>query len=227
MTARKKGVSPAQAQRDSLTAEVQSRGRKPANIWLLWSAMNDKDLVLVGDLRADHFYACEGDPDIIAVTYNPDPIPLKVGDNVELLEFSARVTLQDNTTELRVVGPKRGKLDLLRMAAESSGAKFVHVTPAYLEPLSLRVRNWRWALAALFRCNRHPITNLENTISYFLSRHSQASVGEVFANLTRGDDEPLVSAAIFSLLSKRLIESDLDFHHWGLNTVLSKKGGDS
>lgn len=223
MAAKKKGVSPAQSQRDSLTAEVQARGKKVANIWLLWSAKNDEDVVLVGDLKADHFFACEGDPRIAAVTYNPESIQVAVGEKIERLNFAARVTLQDNTTELHIVSANRGTKQLLERAAEISGATLVHVTPAYLDPMAIRIGNWRRALRFLSCCRNRSLANVENAVSHYLFKRSQASLGEVVAHVVRDGDDSLVVAAIVSLLSKRLIESDMDFHYLSLKTTLSAK----
>jgi len=225
MATKKKGVSPAQAQRDSVTSAVRARGKKVSNIWLVWSAINKADYVIAGDLRADHFFCCEGDPRIIAVDHNPKPIPFGTGDVIEHLEFDALVTLCDNTREWRLIRPHRRNAEVLRYAAEKAGATLVDVSPSYMEPFSMRISNWRVALATLLRCRGRPIAHLEDAIAMFLTRQQKASIDEVLQHFSPGGDPPLLTAAIVSLLSRRKIKSDLDFRNFSLHTMLSMKEG--
>lgn len=227
MAAKKKGVSPAQAQRDSLTQTIRARGRKVSNIWLLWSAINNADLVIAGDVRADHFFACEGDPRIIAVDYTPKPVPFHTSNIVEHLEFDAHATLLDNSREWRVVRPHRRNVELLRHAAEKAGATFVDVTPASLDPYAMRISNWRFVLAARLRCRGRPIAHLEDAVAMCVARQRNVTIREVLEQLAEGVDPPLMFAAIASLLSRRKIKSDLDFKDWSLHTVLSDKESDA
>ena len=99
--AEKRRKTLAQLRRNSLIEAVARRGKKTANIWLLSEPITGRDIVLTGDLRMEHFYACEGDPSVAKVDYAPDPISAGAAPGDGEVTFDAVVEFRGRQRECR------------------------------------------------------------------------------------------------------------------------------
>jgi len=215
------GKSLAQTQRDALVDEVERRGRKTANIWLLREPSTGKDVVLVGDLRMEHFFATEGDPALDRAEYGPAPIA--AGDNV--VKFDAVVDLRDGRRECRqirrrVPAEHASEQASATEAAQRLGGRYVVVTPRELDAQRQRIQNWQRALPALNRCAHRPLELVEFEVLARVPPGRPATIGELCAALER--DPALLVAATVRLVRKRALTSDMDSRPWGQNTRVAR-----
>jgi hypothetical protein len=211
----------AQTQRDALVEAFERRGRKTANIWLLTSPSTGKDVVLVGDLRMEHFFAAEGDPAVERVEYEPAPIAA----GAATVTFDAVVDFLDGHRECRHV--RRASLPedapehaTARVAAQRLGGRYVVVTTRDLDAQRQRIQNWQRALPALNRCAHRPIELVEFEVLARVPGGKPSTIGELCSALEQ--DPALLVAATVRLVRKRALKSDMDTKPWGRNTCLMR-----
>lgn len=220
--ARRNGKSLAQTQRDGLIDAVERRGRKTANIWLLREPITGNDLVLVGDLRMEHFFATEGDPKVTKAVYTPQPAD---GEG-RPVQFDAVVDFCDGRRECRhvrraVTEEESAPATPANIAAKSLGGRYIVVTTRELDTHRQRVQNWQRALAALNRCSHRPLELVEFEILARVDPNHPTTLGELCEALTQ--DPALLVAATVRLLRKRTLASDLDDKPWSRNTRITRE----
>jgi len=223
----KPGNSLAQSRRDALVAAVEKRGKKTANIWMLYDPVKHDDVVIVSDPRMEHFYACQGDPDILSSDFEPESVQFVVAGETRNVRFDATVLFRDGHRECRHVRTSNNdradieKRTLAAAAAESVGASYVIVTLEDLNSQQQRIANWTRALGVLHRCRRRPLEVLELALNACLASREKLSLGSIldqFAN----SPAAIVLAAVVSLLCKRALQSDLDTKPWSRHTLVWK-----
>lgn len=215
------GKSLAQTQRDALIDAVDRRGRKTANIWLLREPSTGKDVVLVGDLRMEHFFATEGDPTVDRAEY--ESAPVEAGEAT--VKFDAVVDFRDGHRECRQVQrvalPEDApELAPTRAAAQRLGGRYVVVTTRELDAQRQRIQNWQRALPALNRCAHRPLELVEFEVLARISAGKPSTIGELCAALER--DPALLVAATVRLMRKRALASDMDCKPWGRDTRITR-----
>ena len=219
---KRNGQSLAQSRRDALMETVGRRGRKTANIWLLKEPLTGKDVVVVGDLRMEHFFATEGDPEVANVVYDPQPV--EVAD--QSVQFDAVVDFQDGHRECRNVrrtaaGDVSEETSSTTLAAQRLGARHVVVTTRELDAHRQRVQNWQRALAALNRCRHRPLELLEFEILTHMGPGGATTIGDLCQALVQ--DPALLVAATVRLVRKRALSSDMDHKPWSRSTRIARE----
>lgn len=217
---KRSGKSLAQSQRDALMETVGRRGRKTANVWLLKEPLTGKDVVVVGDLRMEHFFAIEGDPEVAKAVYNPKPV--EVTD--QSVQFDAVIDFRDGHRECRQVRRAVVVEDVpesVAMAAERLGGRHVVVTPRDLDVHRQRVQNWQRALAAVSRCGHRSLELLEFEILALVGPGQSTTIGDLCEALTQ--DPALLVAATVRLVRKHALSSDLDHKPWSRNTRIAQE----
>ena len=223
----KPGNSLAQSRRDALVAAVGKRGKKTANIWMLYDPITRDDIVIVSDPRMEHFYACQGDSDILASDFDPAPVQFVVAGETRIVRFDATVLFRDGHRECRHVRTSNKdvadfeKRALATAAAESVGACYVIVTLEDLDAQQQRVQNWRRALSVLQRCRRRPLEVVELALCARLASDEKLSLGKILDQFTNSPAAIVLASAV-SLLCKRALRSDLDTKPWSRHTLVWK-----
>ncbi|HEV2682371.1 MAG TPA: hypothetical protein VGV14_17845 [Rhodanobacter sp.] len=175
----------AQSRRSDLVNAICHRGKKLSNIWMVYSAIRDQEVVLVGDLRVEHFYACEGDPTIRTVEYRPEPV--LIGSPPQTVQFDAVVRFADGHSECHDVTyfPLSAKDDAVaRMtlgqrvaAAATIAASYREITTDELDAYHMRIQNWGRALQFVAQCRRRPLEFIEFSVVARVRSHGEASLG--------------------------------------------------
>jgi len=212
----KRSKSLAQSHRDALMETVGQRGRKTANVWLLKEPLTGRDVVVVGDLQMEHFYALEGDPEVANAAYDPEP--------VRSVQFDAIVDFRDGKRECRHVRRAAMVEDVPgsnALAAERLGGRHVVVTTRELDVHRQRVQNWQRALAALNRCRHRPLELVEFEVLTHVGPGRPVTIGDLCEALTQ--DPALVVAATVRLVRKRALSSDMDFKPLNRNTRVARE----
>lgn len=217
----KKVKSLAQSRRRRLVGDKPLAGSKHSNIWTVRSFHSSEMIVLIGDLRIEHYYFCEGDPEVEDADYGPAPMKVTYDGASHEIRFDAVVTLRDGKKECRDVRPKKrsreivsdlAALQLRLLAAASVTANYVEICPDVLDASRQRILNWSRAIAAFQRCRHRPLQLLEHIVIARLSDGEAACIGELI--LSMQEPPALIVAAVVSLLRKRALVSDLDSRTW-------------
>lgn len=212
----------AQTRRDKLIDRVERRGRRTANIWLLKQPLTGRDLVLVGDIRMEHFFFMEGDPAVDRVEYEPSSV-----DTAEAsISFDCVVDYRDGHRECHQVrhAPLQENSPAQKhgaAAAKRLGGTHVVVTTKDLDSQRQRIHNWQRAIAALNRCNRRPLELIELEILTYVESDRSTTIGQLCEALER--DPALVVAATVRLLRKRTLSSDMDQKPWSRHTRIVRE----
>lgn len=220
-----KASSLAQLRRNHLARRRGIGDPRKQNIWVIRS-FDCPRIVLVGDLRLDHFFFTEGDPSVATATYDSADNDQSPGYGA--VGFDAIVTYRDGRRECRAVRALtadrstpalEAQFQSCVSAAYRMAASYVEITAADLDRAQQRIRNWERLLAAYRRCAHRPLEMPEQRVLLGLARAGQVTFREMTAWFS--DDEPaLLAAAVARLLRKRKIVGDLDSATWSMNTRL-------
>lgn len=217
MGRKNKEKTPAQKARAALMEKHGARGKRNANVWLIQCWHTHGDLVFTGDARAEHYYACEGDPAIAEVTYVVAPVSVVVDAVSYTVEFDARVVDRTGDLEFRKVGQRAPTVDsddanayaAHVQAARQLGGTYRPIRFRDLDLLRTRTANWRRALRFLRATRHHPLGIIESDVRLLFERRVSTTLGRLIDTLTV-HEEPLVVAAAIRLVLKRVLASDLD-----------------
>ena len=224
---RKKAKSPAQEARARYLQANGLKGSPNANIWFTKCPRTAKDIVLIGDSRIEHFYACEGDPAVQKVTYGIEEEAVVINGNTLPVRFDARVEYTDGRIELRTVGdkaPTKGQGDALKLqacitAAERLGGTYRSIPLRELDAQKQRIMNWRRALRFFRACKGHPLGEAEAAVAAHLHQYRRRTIGQLLEGLP-SIEGPILIGALVSLLHKRVLASDLDDAIFSTHTII-------
>lgn len=222
---RKQAKALAQARRDQLLDEYGAKKNKKAYIGLVESIIRDEDLAILYSGCIEHFFACEGDPDILHVEYAPPPISVCIESIKRNVRYNAIVRYFDNRVEYRNVKLDEQEEDersyeLEERAANELGGSFLLVTSEWLEKHGQRIANWKRALAAHRICRRTPIGQYKKFLTTYVEQHGTCTFGELLAQYSK-QNRPHVLGAIVELVGEHVLRSDLDTQVWGLLCTVS------
>ena len=219
---KKKVKSLAQSRRRRLVGDKPFATTKHSNIWVLRSFQSNKVIVLTGDLRIEHYYLCEGDPEVADVDFNPAPVHVAYDGVSQEVRFDTIVTFRDGKKECRDVRQTKRSQEILSdlaasqlrlLAAASVAATYIEICQDVLDANRQRILNWGRAIPAFQRCRHRPLQLLEHIVIARLGDGKATSIGEFI--LAIQDSPALIVAAVVSLLRKRALVSDLDSRTWG------------
>jgi hypothetical protein len=228
---RKKKVSLQQAARAALLEEHGLKNNKQAHYWISRCPLKGRDWLFDSDWRLEHYYMCEGDPEVVEVDYSIRRLSLIVEGQARTVRVDARVVLADGSVELRrVQSPSRaekGEDEPLELACVPSvaavGARYRRVTVAELDQHKQRIANFR----RLYRswraeCAQRPseLATAVSDVRLRLEQRRALTLEQLALGLPRLDTS-LVSAAVASLIRQRLVDSDLDESPLARSTALS------
>lgn len=223
---RKEAKSLAQARRDKLVARhLASPKSKKGYLLYSGSVLYGDEVVMVGKNRINHFFACEGDPDIHGVEYGPVHLSVRLDSTEQKVRFDTIVRFKDNQREFRVVRMNRRQtFEIQERAAKELGGAFRVIEKAWLKQHGLRILNWRRALAAHRICKRSSYAHVKGHILQLLMVHRRMSFGALLLLYSK-ENRPYVLASLVELISSRQVISDLDYRPWSLHTTVSLPGG--
>lgn len=220
--AKKQAQSLAQARRDQLIGSYAA-GSKSKKSYLLCSGsvILGEEVAIPGMQRIHHFYACEGDPDIIDVKYGPLEVPV-VLDTVEReVSFDAIVRFVDRRREFRSVRMNdRQSFELQKRAAAELGAAFRIIDKEWIAERGQRIANWRRALTAHRLCKRIPLVQYKGFTTQVVKAQGLCAFSDLL-KLYSSEHRPQALAAIVELIGRRVLASDLDYRMWSLHTTVS------
>lgn len=217
--------SPKQQGRDRLIAAHGLRNNPKANLWITRSIRTGEELAFAGDKAHEHYYACEGDPDVGVAVYNPPSRALERDGRTYTCQFNARVEYLDGRIEYHAIGlwgesaADQAKSAAYGQAAKELGGVFRPIRTSDLDALKVRITNWRRAFRFVRAATHHPITGAINRLRVRFEATRTARWGDLVA--AEPETHPsLVSAAVVTLLHDRVLLSDLDTNPLSLLTVL-------
>jgi hypothetical protein len=207
--------------RGKLADAYDQRGHQNAPLLYAYSPKMDRDLVLCGQLRYDHFVLTEADPLIEAVDHSPDLRHLGPDSNFDV---HAIVTFQDGRTEWRVVVEEKPDDDdpiliPLRDAASYSKAQLHVVDAAELSRRQQCLANWKRAISWLTAARGTALSPYMTAISAHIYSDKKATLGGI-ASLGTDAEFPLYTAAVLKLIQQGILTSDLDDHALSKVTVV-------
>lgn len=217
--------SPKQQGRDRLIAAHGLRNNPKANVWITRSIRSGEELAFAGDKACEHYYACEGDPDVRVVFYNPPSRTLEHEGRSYTCEFNARVEYLDGRIEYHAIGlwsdsaADQARFAAFGQAASELGGVFRPIRTSDLDALQVRIANWRRALRFVRAATHHPITGAINRLRMRFEMTRTARWAEL-AEADPCTHPSLVYAAVVTLLRDRVLLSDLDTNPLSLLTVL-------
>jgi hypothetical protein len=220
-----KTTSLVQLRRGHLAKPAGRGDPRKKNIWVV-HGFDDSRIVLVSDLRLDHFFFTEGDPAVTEADYlSADSDRILGADGIC---FDAVVTHRDRHRECRLVlgaatdASDPGQAERMKFrtfAARQMGATYVEITATELDSAQQRIRNWERLLAIHRRCRHRHLGVLEQVVLARITQQGAATVQEVLGWFT--DESPaLLVASVAHLLRSRKLTSDLDSSAWSMHTRL-------
>ena len=211
---RKKEKTPAQKARAELMAAHSLKAGAKANLWITKCLYTGQDIVLLGDDRYEHFYACEGDPHVARAWYERVGQANPSAGVTKSVAFDARVELVSGEIQFRAIGSRAPTKDDGRYkeyvnAAAQMGGEYLPVTLRDLDALSQRVLNWRRALRFWRAGWSHQLSEIESIMLVRLHQRGSWTIGD-FIHAYSAHEPSLVIAAIVRLIHKRVLSSDMD-----------------
>lgn len=188
-----------------------------ASIWQLKSPTSAMTS-LVGDLRMQLFFYCEGDPDLLAADYSPSPIINPLMEAEVLPDVLA--TLRSGLEQYIFLDDGSARSDRVKCMVGNCDLRFRHVGVGELESNWIRIKNWQ-ALVAI--CNRSSGWNLNpqrHAIIDLLADREEIAVESIVRRLDR-HSPALVLGGLAQLLRERSISADLDHGFWTWSTPIT------
>lgn len=206
------GISPAQKRREVLSQAIRARGESPYNIWLVRLPFDGDALCLTSDPAVELFYALEGDPRLAQIDYTPLRNTV-LRPSSRHLEFARVVTTDGATERVFLTRP-------VDTPVTSPEPGCVYYSLEDLDPLCIRIANWRHIVACIRRVRLHATAVLERRLWRRVPVEGTVSL----QTLRDEADEPagLVYGAIGALLRRRELTSDCDIYPWSLHTQLGR-----
>jgi hypothetical protein len=219
---KKKAQSLAQARRDQLIGNYVAKPKnKKSYLLCSGSVISGEEVTILGMPRIDHFFACEGDPDIIDVKYGPLEVPVILDTIEREVSFDAVVRFGDYRREFRSIRMNDRQLfELQQCAATELGVAYRIIDKEWIAERGQRIANWKRALAAHRLCKRISLAQYKGFITQWVKTRGPCTFAGLLALYGR-EHRPQTLAAIVELIAKRILASDLDHRMWSLHTTVS------
>ncbi|PZQ32477.1 MAG: hypothetical protein DI562_03470 [Stenotrophomonas acidaminiphila] len=204
------GKTPAQKKRNQYLAAVRARGASGYNLWFVRPPQDGQalPLTLASDIELEAFFYLEGSPELVSVDYSP----LRHG----------LAPAQERRRHFATVSTLEGAefdVDLDPEADKASVAGRRLINLATLNRAKVRIQSWRAIVPTLNRCRSHSLAPVIIRCRQLLEERGQLEVRDLCQQLAT-EPTALVTGAVATLLRAREIQSDVDIHLWGPNTVL-------
>ncbi len=229
---RKKNASPRQAARAALVEKYGLRNSRKGNYWLVRCPMSGMDWAFDSDVRVEHYYACEGDPEVLKADYSVQRLPIALANGSVIARFDAQVELLDGAVEMRrvetVAERERGTDETLERACDAlvsaMGRRYRRVTIHQIDDLAQRITNWRKGYQFVRAARLLETRAVESDVLLRIGQHGRIGLAHLRESLPALDPSLVVASAL-RLLRRREIESDLDTSPFSKSTELRRKRG--
>lgn len=198
----------------------QARTSNSANLWHLKSPVAERAVMLSGDLSMLLFYYCEGDPTVYKAEYAGASLDLSLG---EVEAFAdALVVLEDGSFQARALddGSPRALANVTALRGTCSHHT-ISVSAGDLLDSSLRIRNWKAAIAAFHRCNGADLRPVVDDVESYIRLSSSATIQSLVRHLGRHQPLHVIGATVLAL-RERAISSNMDSAPWCMHTRLMR-----
>jgi len=224
-TCKDRGQAPSSKLRAALFTACKQRAEHASNIWLVYSARNDRQWILRSDAEYLHFLYLEFSEHVVNFQIEPEAVLLAIDGERHRTQFDALVRFDDGHIECREVkrtfDPPVNLLgevdpryalqhDLQVKAASHMGAHYVRICTADLEPHTQRIINSMRMLRFLSAARRMPLGDSKNgVLARLIGSNNGVPLVELMA-LPEIGHSALVSAAVFSLYQQKKVHLDID-----------------
>lgn len=219
-TKARKNKTPAMQRRSALMEAMAARGHAYSNLWLAQSVRADRDWILTSDAEFFHFLNLEFDPNVRTFDLSPPEIIVRVGRDDTKTRFDALVELVYGGRECREVKisereDSEDRRSLLQQeaqlrASEHIGAKYVRVYGEVLASQRHRWTNSARMLRFIHAAEGYATAQYRNACGSRLSSEPKGVLLRDLVGMFPIQESPLVQAAIYRLLSERLIHIEID-----------------
>ncbi|WP_128096480.1 hypothetical protein [Stenotrophomonas sp. HMWF003] len=166
------------------------------------------------------FYYCEGDPAVHRAEYSGPDVDLSIGDVDAIAD--AVVVLEDGASQGRVVDDgSTNALKKLSALQEACGRSIASITVGELLDASLRVRNWKAAIAAFHRCGGVNLAPLADEVESCIRLRRFTTLGNLVNDLDAHHPSQVIGAAVLALRARSFL-SNLDTAPWSMHTRLMR-----
>ncbi len=197
-----------------------ARTSNSANLWHLKSPIASHAVTLSGDLSMLLFYYCEGDPVVYRAEYAGAKVDLSIGSQEAIAD--AVVVLEDGSSQCRVVDDGSPKtLGNIAVLQEVCARPITSIAVSDLLSASLRIRNWRAAIAAFHRCQGMDLGPLAEEVESYVRLRRITTLGNLVNDLDAHDPSLVLGAAVLALRSRAVL-SNLDTAPWCTHTRLMR-----
>ena len=198
--------------RGKLAEAYGQRGHQKAGLWYVYSPRTDRDWVIRSDLHYDHFVWTEADADVVDVDYAPtlsfpelDGLPLAA-----IVQYGGGMMQWHQLTNASEIRSTQSS-DLIAGAAKHAGARLRLVDQEEIYRNQQWLWNWKRVIAWMAAARGTTLVPFTNQIAAFIDRRGSATLGEV-AQLGSDESFPLFAAAVFRLVQRGALQSNLDEH---------------
>lgn len=198
----------------------QVRTSNSSNLWHLKSPISSHAVTLCGDAAMLFFYYCEGDPAVHAAEYAGPAVMLPMG-RLEA-RVDAVVVLEDGSIQGRVVDDGAPTtLENIAALEQAFGASVKPLSIGDLLGASLRIRNWKGAIAAFHRCNGADLTTIADDVKSYIRLRRATTLGSLVSDLHAHHPAHVIGATVLALRARSFL-SNLDTAPWCMHTRLMR-----
>lgn len=190
-----------------------------ASIWQLKSPASQMT-PLIGDLRMQLFYYCEGDADLLVANYAPSAILLPPNDTEVQPEVVA--TLCSGVVQYIFLDNGSDKFGRIKSAIGQDDLRFRQITLRDLEAGFMRIKNWQELIAVYHRTDGWNLAPQRHAIINLLTCRREMTVESIVREL-RGESPALVLGGLAQLLRERRLDGDLDRRPWSWTTQITRR----
>ena len=212
--------TPAMERRTTIVEAMAARGHAYSNLWLAQSVRANRDWILPSDPEFVHFLCLEFDPEVRTLDLAPPEVVVRVGHDDRKTRFDAIVEFVDGRRECREVKftesvDPADVRSALQHEAQLRACERFNGTYVRVYGDVLAKQRYRWLNSArMLRC-------IHASEGYATQRH-RSDCGTRLIHSPNGvrlqelvtlfppDESALVMAAVFRLLSERLLSIDID-----------------
>lgn len=206
--------------RERILGLRHARTSNSSNLWHLKSPIATDAVTLSGDMRMLLFHYCEGDPTVHRAKYAGAELDLSIGESKAFAD--AVVVLEDGSSQARVLDDGSTiALNNIASLREACGQSIRSITAADLLSASLRIRNWRAAIAAFHRCCGTDLVPLVDEVQSHVRLARCTTVGNVVNLLSTHHPSHVIGATVLALRSRAVL-SNLDTAPWSAHTRLQR-----
>lgn len=216
--------------RGAMAPLYDKRSHARATLTLHYSPKSMRDVKIFGEHQLLHFLHCEFDPDITAVNYEPNAITTKIVGSTHasmihaIVETKAGITLwrhiADNSNSLP---EEYYNLDYILKSQQHLNIKLQSICIERLTENPMILHNSLRMLAWISAARHWPLTTIKTELLQFVKRKRTVFFSDVL-DLGIDRHRALYGAAMLTLASTGIVESDLHQFPLSANTEFTKHG---